>query len=61
MAAAWERFPDGNIDPDFVLAWTVADLRGLPPDLAPGADEVDVALRLRLGRDLPSAVVGARA
>ena len=31
------------------VAWTVADLRGLA---RPGADEVDVALRLRTGEPL---------
>jgi magnesium chelatase family protein len=40
------------------LAWTVADLRVMPGP--PGVDEVDLALRLRLGRDLPSsALAGA--
>ncbi len=39
------------------LAWTVADLRGLPAGAAPGREEVDLALRLRLGRDLPSAAL----
>ncbi len=39
------------------LAWTVADLRGLPAGAPPGAEETDVALRLRLGRDLPSAAL----
>jgi hypothetical protein len=42
------------------LAWTVADLRGLPGDLPPGEEEVDLALRLRLGRDLPSSATVAR-
>ena len=40
------------------LAWTVADLRGLPPGQPPGVDEVDLALRLRLGRDLPLTALG---
>jgi magnesium chelatase family protein len=42
------------------LAWTVADLRGLPVGLPPGEEEVDLALRLRLGRDLPSSATVAR-
>ncbi len=43
------------------LAWTVADLRGLPAGEAPGHEEVDVALRLRLGQDLPSSALAAGA
>jgi magnesium chelatase family protein len=40
------------------LAWTVADLRGLA---RPGADELDVALRLRTGDPLPARATGGRA
>jgi magnesium chelatase family protein len=39
------------------LAWSIADLGGIPTGTPPGRDEVEVALCLRLGRDLPCAVV----
>lgn len=42
------------------LAWTVADLRDRDPDRPPGPDEVDLALRLREGRELPMSAVGVR-
>jgi magnesium chelatase family protein len=40
------------------LAWTVADLRGLD---RPGADELDVAVRLRSGEPLLVSATGGRA
>ena len=43
------------------VAWTVADLRGLPPGCPPGLDEVDLAIRLRLGHDLPSSALAGAA
>lgn len=39
------------------LAWTVADLSGASERRLPGTDEVDVAVRLRLGLPLPAAAI----
>ena len=49
--------PIGQVRVRLLTDTAVADLRGLPVGTPPGRDEVEVALCLRLGRELPSAAI----